>query len=234
MDFTSELAIFVSGVASLIIASVFAVMAFLYFKLIYKYYSLKSEKDYAALKQSQGEEARQKANKVLEEAGLKAQKIIEEATKKSQDLINQTQLLTDQQRANIQSQIELIIGKQQESFEQIFGDLKLKYSQLATSSEDLFEEGIKKELLLVKEELGSQINKFQDSLLDQIDAQQKTIESELKGYKAKRIEDIEKNIQDILIQVVKEVLGKSISASEHEDLIIEALEKAKKENIFSD
>ncbi len=58
------------------------------------------------------------------------------------------------------------------------------------------------------------------------------LEKEIEEYKKEQIKKIDKEIYQILSQVAKEVLGKAIDISTHERLVIEALEKAKKEGIF--
>ena len=46
------------------------------------------------------------------------------------------------------------------------------------------------------------------------------------------INKVNDDIHKILLNISKTVLGKSLDAKDHEDLIIEALDKAKKENII--
>lgn len=57
-------------------------------------------------------------------------------------------------------------------------------------------------------------------------------EKEVEEYKKNRLAQIDEQVRDIVFRAAKEVIGRSISFSEHEDLVNKALERAKKEKIF--
>jgi len=54
-------------------------------------------------------------------------------------------------------------------------------------------------------------------------------EKELELYKVEALKKIDDQIYNVIQNISNEVLGKSISLQDHEQLIIDALEKAKKE-----
>lgn len=58
------------------------------------------------------------------------------------------------------------------------------------------------------------------------------VERDLENYKKEKIKEIDKNIYQIIIHATKKIIGQSIDLSLHEKLVIEALEKAKKEKFF--
>jgi uncharacterized protein YoxC len=57
-------------------------------------------------------------------------------------------------------------------------------------------------------------------------------QSSAKMYQEEKIKELDSKIYQILSQVAKKTLGRSIDLSTHEELVMEALEKAKKENLF--
>ena len=61
------------------------------------------------------------------------------------------------------------------------------------------------------------------------------VEDELKiGQKVKvRVAEIDDQVRQIILSAAREVLGRSISLSEHEQLVREALDKAKKDKVFA-
>ena len=67
---------------------------------------------------------------------------------------------------------------------------------------------------------------------EKIKAEYETLEKELKGYKEEQLKRINDNMYQILLSVSKEILAKSINFEQHEDLIMQALEKAKSETTF--
>ncbi|OGD82970.1 hypothetical protein A3A54_02615 [Candidatus Curtissbacteria bacterium RIFCSPLOWO2_01_FULL_39_62] len=58
-------------------------------------------------------------------------------------------------------------------------------------------------------------------------------EKEVAGYKQTKMKEVDQQVRDIVFRAAREVIGRSISFSEHEDLVNKALERAKKEKIFS-
>jgi flagellar biosynthesis/type III secretory pathway protein FliH len=57
------------------------------------------------------------------------------------------------------------------------------------------------------------------------------LDAEIKDYKTKMIEKVNEDVYKLLLNISKMVLGKSLDLKDHEELIIDALNKAKKENI---
>lgn len=75
------------------------------------------------------------------------------------------------------------------------------------------------------EDLQKQIKMFHDSLLP-------GLEKELEVYKQMRFKQADQTITAVVQQVAQEILNKSITVSDHQAIMIEALEKAKKEGVF--
>lgn len=59
------------------------------------------------------------------------------------------------------------------------------------------------------------------------------VEKELEEYKKTQLSKIDRDISEIVAAAAREVLGRAISAAEHEDLVNKALERAKHEKFFS-
>jgi len=57
-------------------------------------------------------------------------------------------------------------------------------------------------------------------------------EKEIEVYKQERLKKLDEQLRDIIFKAAREVIGRSISFSEHEDLVNKALENAKKEKLF--
>jgi hypothetical protein len=59
-----------------------------------------------------------------------------------------------------------------------------------------------------------------------------TIQKELEEYKNERLKKADKQINSIIQEVAEEVLNKAIPLEDHQKLIIESLEKSRKEGLF--
>jgi len=99
-------------------------------------------------------------------------------------------------------------------------------NELAKESKKHLEEFIKNlELELVD------LKKVEDEVLKYYVENTK---KELENYKQQKIKEVDQNIYKIIEKVIKNTTGKLINVSEHQELVIKALEKAKKEGIFTE
>ena len=57
-------------------------------------------------------------------------------------------------------------------------------------------------------------------------------EQEVSKYKQSKLNEVDQQVRDIVFKAAKEVIGRAISFTEHEDLVNKALERAKKDKIF--
>ncbi len=60
----------------------------------------------------------------------------------------------------------------------------------------------------------------------------KEAQKEIENYKREKMEEIDQKIYKILIEISRNVIGKAIDFSTHEELIIQALNQAKKDGLF--
>lgn len=229
---TSELAIFVSGLSTLVLAVVFAVMAYLYFKLGHKYFSLKTDKDFTKLKEGEAEEARKKAQKTYEEANVKSQKIIGEASQKAQNILSEAEIFSSQGKEKMHAFLQEITAQQAKSFQEILVKFDSNSIKLLNSISTNVQQNAGKELQVFRLSLQQEAAKFGNTLIDAVKAQRKEAEVEIQAYKQARIKNVDDKIFEIIKAASREILGKALTSDEHEDLIIKALEEAKKEEVF--
>ena len=60
------------------------------------------------------------------------------------------------------------------------------------------------------------------------------MEKEMENYRQNQIKKLDAKINTVLTDVAKQVLGKAVDLKSHQELVVEALNKAKAENIFTD
>jgi hypothetical protein len=58
------------------------------------------------------------------------------------------------------------------------------------------------------------------------------MEEELAVYKAERMKKVDEKIFEILRDVAAKAIGKALSLEDHEDIVVKALEDAKKEHVL--
>ena len=55
---------------------------------------------------------------------------------------------------------------------------------------------------------------------------------EIEKYKTQKIKQVDDSIGEIVKETVKKVLGKGITALEHKDLVVQALQEAKENHVL--
>ncbi len=146
------------------------------------------------------------AIKINEYVGKKAQNVIdalsEDVKKKVQSELSDAVKDT---RVNLDKKIEeLVIELKNELSQTLGGDKSLKEGLMGV------EEGARK---VIEEEYIQTKN-------------------ELAAYKKQKMTEIDAKVKEILPQVLKEVVTKSLSPSQQEELVLNALENAKRENLL--
>ncbi|MEK7573551.1 MAG: hypothetical protein AAB531_03950 [Patescibacteria group bacterium] len=181
----------------------------------------------------------EKAVDLLENARKKSADIIEEATQKAQQIITQSQSLNNSSRKMLDEALETLIKQQTSHFEKASQDFLQVYKkelnflrentvEIAKTTSKAIEADTLKEVddyeqILQKETIGSQ-----KIVEEKIEEDYAKTQKEVSAYKVEMLKKIDEEIYAILESVSKEAIGKSIPLAQHEQLIIDALEKAKK------
>jgi len=217
-------------IATVVLAATLGVLVVSYVKTLEKFKILQETRLTWQKKESDIEsEAHKKAVLILQEARSKATKIISEASA-SQDLLKKT--FEEQLKAASLDQakkLETISEDFLKAYQTTLADLKGNNIKTVSNISKDIEDSTKSELEDFKEILRKETFASQKIVEGKIEEDYKIVEKELETYKAERLKKIEEEIYNIIQNVSKEVLGKTLSLQEHEQLVIDALEKAKKE-----
>lgn len=189
------------------------------------------------------DEAFKKNTDLLDEARQKALNLIDEANNKALDIINKASLSTDIASSNFNQKIADISSLQIKQFEKITSDFTKLYNQvlsdLKTKNIEVFQ-NVSKD---IEVSTMGEIKNFKDSMekltisseklvKKKIDTDYEVTKKEIEAYKEGEIKKIDLEIYKLLEKTSKLVIGRAINLSEHEDLVLDSLEKAKKEGIF--
>jgi dGTP triphosphohydrolase len=174
-------------------------------------------------------EAHRKAVVILQEARNKAIKIIED-TNVSQDLLKKT--FEEELKAaapNWAKKLQTVSEEFLKVYQKTLTDLKDNNIKIITNISKDIESSTKAELEDFKEILRKETFSSQKIVEGKIEQDYQIVEKELEAYRTEKLKKIEDQIYNIIQNVSKEVLGKTLTLQEHEQLVIDALEKAKKE-----
>ncbi len=88
------------------------------------------------------------------------------------------------------------------------------------------------ELARFKKELEEKIVTVEGAAEKVLDEEYEEVRQGIEKYRQSKIAQIDKTAREVLIDMTKKVLGKSIDIRSHEELVISALEDAKRQNLF--
>lgn len=88
------------------------------------------------------------------------------------------------------------------------------------------------EIERLSKDITEQINLIYQSTFEKMDKKILEAEEKIEEYKKERIKVLDQKIYQIIAEVAKKTIGKAIDISTHEELVMEALAKAKREKFF--
>mgnify|MGYP001565047615 CR=1 FL=1 len=170
----------------------------------------------------------------------KSDLILEEAREKALKIISDANLFDDSTRKLFDQELKRIGEGQVKTLEKLsydllniyqkeLGELKDNNIKMVNIISKDIENSTVAELKDFKEILKKETFESQKIVEDKIEDAYKIAQKEIEDYKLERIKKVEGQIYEIIQNVSKIVLGKTLSLQEHEQLVIDALEKAKKE-----
>lgn len=217
---------------------IITIIVFYFSKLIKRFH------DY----QTEFEKLRTEINKkkiaALDEARNKAIKIIDDANSKGLDIVQKASIFANATNSDFNSQLGNVTSMQVKAFEKTTADFIKLYgtvlSDLRSKNIEIFQ-NISKNIEIST--LG-EVKKFKNTIEQETISSQKMLKSkieheyflakkDIENYRQQELKMVDDNVYEILEKVSSLVLGKAIKVSEHEGLILEALETAKKEGIFN-
>ncbi len=177
-----------------------------------------------------------KERKILEDATSEADKIITDAkvlNADSKELVNQAlQKMVVAMQQEVTDEANNFLKSYQVSIQQLSMQSIYNYQSITKGLEiDLqkIADDLKVNLVNISNglqaDLAKQINEFHTTLLP-------AMQKELDEYKNIRFKQADKTINEVIQRVGVELLNKSITVEDHKTLMVEALEKAKKEGVF--
>lgn len=206
----------IAALLTAFLGAVIGLVALSYRRLIQKYYLLKSREE-----------------ELTQDSQAQAEQIIAEARARANEIVNYSSTFARQLSQDLQAELDRAKEIQGQAYQELLQTISTNSIQaLNNISED-----ISSQLLA---QTNSQLTKFQKSLLTSqsklskaLEADYQSLQSKLKAYQEAREKALNEAIYQVISQVSSEVLGSSLTLKNHEDLVIAALDKAKKDNMFN-
>lgn len=198
-----------------------------------------AEKEIEKLKRD--EEKKEEA--ALEKTQKKANEIIERANSDASQIINKTLAFDKKSKEAFEENLNKISRTYENAFKKSADESLTNSLKLLKSANEENVNLIREISKDIKKYAGGQVEDFKKILLSETVDSQKIIgqkieesygetQEEIKKYRQKKFAAIDNDIYEIIENVTKIAMGKSLSLNEHEDLIMEALNKAKEEAVL--
>lgn len=185
----------------------------------------------------------EKPVKLLEQAHESAQQIIDKANKDAADILASSKTYEDTSSKELKSKLAELEQQQAAVFTKASNDMKVAYQNMITQIQEQDVNTLKTMTKDIESDVVADFKEFRDVLeketinsekvvKEKIDEEYLNIEKSLEEYKKQKYQKIDEDIYKILYRVSEMVLNQGISYDKHKELVIEALETAKKEQVF--
>jgi vacuolar-type H+-ATPase subunit E/Vma4 len=164
-------------------------------------------------------------HKIVDDALSKERKILDDATEEADKIITDTKYISSTSKDSLDNALKKLVTDIEKESDSSGKDIMHAYQatlkEITGSSLQNFT-SISKEL---EADLQKQIKAFNEAQLG-------SMQKELQAYKESQLKQAEDMVNKVVQQVSQEVLNKTISTDDHQKLVIEAFEKAKKQGLF--
>jgi F0F1-type ATP synthase membrane subunit b/b' len=164
-------------------------------------------------------------HQVVNDALSKERKILEDATSEADQILTGAKQLDDTSQKALDASLQKLSTQMQKQAESTAQYFLTNYSAVLHQIANTSLSDIQNTTKHLGGQMQEEMKKVHDSLLP-------TLQKELDEYKTNRMKQAEQAVTKIVQKASQEVLNKSISLEDHQKLMVEALEKAKKEGLF--
>lgn len=194
---------------------VMAFLAMIIIAISVAYYRLSknSHKDREEFLKRQ-ESARMSEDKILMDARKKVEDILSSAQMQAQELLKSSDIFTDQFKDEFRAKLLQTIAKEEQEFTNLYSSIKDQNSKVVSNIS-----------AQIEKEISTRLQGFEMTLKQELE---KTISS----YKNTAFTRIDSDVKEVVSLISKRVLRKSVSQDEQTDLVLQALDEAKKNNVL--
>jgi hypothetical protein len=185
----------------------------------------------------------EKPIKLLEQAHEQSQEIINQANRKASEILASSETYEDNSNQAIKEKLAQLEKQQETVFAKASDDMKLAYQNMITQIQEQDVNTLKNMTKDIESDVLADFKEFRDVLeketinsekvvKEKIDEEYLVLEKDLEEYKKQKYQKIDDDIYKILYRVSEMVLNEGIQYDKHKELVLDALETAKKEQVF--
>lgn len=161
-----------------------------------------------------------------------AQEILKDARIKSQRLVEDAQMFSTTGSKKLQDALDFMLQDQTRAFTDEMKNARAETEKRLLSVADEVNQMAATELKVFANTLQEQTKKTQAEAAANIQQVFASMGEEVEKYKKARLAMVDQVVRDMVLKVAREVMGETLTMSDHETLVIKALEEAKKKNVI--
>lgn len=180
---------------------------------------------------------------IVERAEKKAEIIVEDAVKEIGDIMKETNVFHEDIEKQVKEALYKSVSTYLQSIETEVAGVHSMYEKMAEETKAQYLKESSETLNKIKEIGQEEVQSYESSLKsnaatsqqyikEKIDLEFENTKKEIEAYKLEEMKRVNDTISSVMLKIIERIVGKSLSTAEHEKLIFEALEQAKKENLF--
>jgi hypothetical protein len=181
--------------------------------------------------------------KLLEEAHQKSQNIIDQANKQATEILASSKVYENNSNQTLKDKLAMLEKQQEGVFAKASQDMKVAYQDMITQIQEQDINTLKTMTKEIQSDVVADFKEFRDVLeketinsekivKEKIDEEYLAMEKDFETFKKQKYQKVDEDIYKILYRVSEMVLSEGISYEKHKELVINALETAKKEQVF--
>jgi F0F1-type ATP synthase membrane subunit b/b' len=183
------------------------------------------------------------AEDILESAHARAEKIIARAIKKSEEIVDEMEQFRDEMKGELrpvfkQSADSFIhtITEQSKQFSdacnELIPEIKEKYMSDVEKTLEGFKIELSKELVPLRQIVDVKVQEATAMLKTRMDEEWMDAKKEIEEYKEQRKQQFAAELEAQISDIAKAAFGDSLTVTEHQQLVMKALEQAKQDGVF--
>lgn len=184
------------------------------------------------------------SSRIIEHANKKAEGIVQNAVDKAEEIVYQSQEFKDKVGKELSFTFKDALDKHKVELEKTLAAMTTDYKDTFTVTKQSFIEKSHKtidqireygdmEFAMMKDQSAAKAAQVEEYIRKKIDLEFDEAKKEIDKYKEVEKARVSQMIRESIAELSNEVLHLSIPKKEQERLIMEALDKARKDNIFS-
>jgi len=184
-----------------------------------------------------------RGNDILEKTITVAQEIIRNAIATSQRNLRLSQSMEGEMEKTLQAGLEQNLSEVKQMVKNATeGIIEAYRNQFLAMSREIESSGLDahKELLEITKDkvdelskgIVQQLSEVRSTAEEKIGQELVVAEEGIESYKQQKIKELDSQVYQMISEIAKKVVGHAIDLSSHQELVLEALERAKKEKLF--